>query len=491
MTQDEFVAQVLAEAKQSWEPLWKRLADEVRLRLAGLEALLRELTQQLVQGLWSLAMEALDAEAEQEAGRCSCGRRRERRKLSIELDVLGQKLTVPCTYFYCRRCKSGLCPARRWLGQENGGVSLALQRALTDLTSRLTFGDAVTTYREQHGHEVERTKAERVTYRVGREAEAYLAQRRSRALSELEVEQRTKGVDQLQMATDGGIFRVGELRRPALQEVTEETERTPVRKLLRGTREITGREARLVTVREPSRRTERVVDCHIAPHGHAQVSGERMLAAAAEAGLRDNTSIHSVSDMAPWIVGQFEEQFSAYPRSAVADIIHVTEYLTAAGRVIVGPEKAGGYGQRQKHRLLGGQLEQVLADLSSQDCDGGCATDEHGTCLGRAAERYLENHRRYLDYPSVLARELPVGSGEAESGIRHLLKKRMDVAGAWKEENAQLVLALITIRASGWWDDFWSWRDQRDLEQWRSRQRGEARPSFRGDRRVNTPSLAN
>jgi hypothetical protein len=480
MTPQEFVAQVLVEAKQIWEPLWKRLPDQKRLRLAGLEAAVREMVQQLVQGLWSMAMESLDAEAEQEAGRCSCGRRREQRKLSIELDVLGLKVTVPCTYFYCRRCHSGLCPARRWLGKEDGGVSLALERALTDLTSRLTFGDAVTTFEEHHDQEVDRTKAERVTYRVGDDALEYLEQRRRRALGELEVEQRTVGVEQLQMATDGGILRVGELKRPSSQEVTEETERTAVRNLPKGTRAIQGREGRLVVVREPDKRTERVVDLHIAPLRQPEVSGERMLAAAAEAGLRDNTAIHSVSDMGLWIVGQLEQQFVGYELSALADIIHVTEYLTAAGRVVVGAEGAAAYGQRLKRLLLEGELEAVLSELESHHCNGHCLTDEHGTCLVRAAYRYLDNHRPYLDYPWALERDLPIGSGEAESGIRHVFKKRMDVAGAWKEANAQRVLALITIRASGWWDDFWRWRDKRDLEQWHRRQRGEGGPQFRG-----------
>jgi hypothetical protein len=46
----------------------------------------------------------------------------------------------------------------------------------------------------------------------------------------------------------------------------------------------------------------------------------------------------------------------------------------------------------------------------------------------------------------------------------------MDVAGAWKEENANRVLALITIQASGWWHDFWNWREQQDLQAWRVRQ---------------------
>jgi hypothetical protein len=57
-------------------------------------------------------------------------------------------------------------------------------------------------------------------------------------------------------------------------------------------------------------------------------------------------------------------------------------------------------------------------------------------------------------YVELMIANLPVGSGEAESGIRHVIKRRMAVAGAWDEENAGLMLALLAIRAGGWWDDF-------------------------------------
>ena len=68
----------------------------------------------------------------------------------------------------------------------------------------------------------------------------------------------------------------------------------------------------------------------------------------------------------------------------------------------------------------------------------------------------------------------------AESGIRHIIKKRLDVAGAWTEANGKRMLALISVRASGLWQDFWRWRDLGDVEAWHGRQRGETRSRFRG-----------
>ena len=85
-------------------------------------------------------------------------------------------------------------------------------------------------------------------------------------------------------------------------------------------------------------------------------------------------------------------------------------------------------------------------------------------------------------YAELMIANLPVGSGEAESGIRHVIKRRMSVAGAWDEKNACLMLALLTIRASGWWGQFWHWRAQRDREAWRGRQAGTIRTVSRNRR---------
>jgi hypothetical protein len=208
-----------------------------------------------------------------------------------------------------------------------------------------------------------------------------------------------------------------------------------------------------------------------------------MFAAAAEAGLRDASHIHGVFDMGKWIHTQFEQQFFACEHSACADIVHVTEYLTDAGHVLVGEEEAVPWGMEHKRRMLAGEYESVLAKLTSHPCDSSCAKNESGKCLVRVAQTYLTNNKAYMnEYVEFMIRNLPVGSGEAESGIRHIIKRRMVVAGAWAEQNASLMLALLTIRASGWWDDFWRWRSERDKAAWHARQAEGAKVVFRNKR---------
>ena len=285
----------------------------------------------------------------------------------------------------------------------------------------------------------------------------------------------------VRFTADGGAVPVGTLSRPAV--VGANTPKTEVRKLPKGTRTITGREARLISAHDAQPGSDRVVDCHIAPYENTRFTGERMFAAAIEAGLGDKSKIHGVFDMGKWIHSQFEEQFFAYDRSACADIAHVTEYLTDAGRVIVGQDKAKGWAMERKRRMLAGQYESILAELKRHECSSSCSKNEGGKCLVRVAQTYLENNGEYMkSYEDFMVCGLPVGSGEAESGIRHIIKKRMAVAGAWTEQNASLLLALLAIRASGWWDDFWRWRDERDRRAWHDRQDGKVKVLFRGIR---------
>jgi hypothetical protein len=491
MTQQEFVDEIQKSVKALWKGYWDRLPDERRLRLAGIEQEMGEIALAVVNGMWEDMTVYLDELAERMSRTCECGRRCERQNHELSVKVLGATVTFSAPYFYCRHCKKGISPVRQWLGLHQGSVSMELERKTTDLTTRMTFGDAVDSLEEQHGQKMDRTQAERITYAVGQQATEYLEERRAEALSKLSAEHRTQGVDELQSTADGGFILTRKLQRPPKKEVTDPSGFTPVRKLPKATWETNGREVRFISVHEPEDTVNRKVDLHIAPHNQTEYTGERMLAAAVEAGLGDNTTIHGVFDMGRWISSQFNEQFHDYSRTLTVDIIHVTEYLFDAGRVIVGSEEAQAWSMVRKRRLLDGDIDGVLADLKGHVCGAKgaapCIENEDKKCLVRVAQQYMENYRAYMNYPEIKAMGLAVGSGEAECGVKQM-KKRMDVSGGWTEDNAKLILALITIRRSGWWDDFWQWRDHRDIEQWNKRQRGEIRSRFRGRSRWESAS---
>ena len=75
----------------------------------------------------------------------------------------------------------------------------------------------------------------------------------------------------------------------------------------------------------------------------------------------------------------------------------------------------------------------------------------------RSAYGYIHERRDQMDYAGAREADLPIGSGEVESGHRHVLQKRLKIAGAWwLNRNAQAMLQLRTIRANQDWEKYWT-----------------------------------
>ena len=71
--------------------------------------------------------------------------------------------------------------------------------------------------------------------------------------------------------------------------------------------------------------------------------------------------------------------------------------------------------------------------------------------------RYIEKRLKYIDYAEAKRKDLPIRSGEIESSHRHIVQKRLKIAGAWwKMENANAMLQLRTARANKCWEGYWN-----------------------------------
>ena len=170
------------------------------------------------------------------------------------------------------------------------------------------------------------------------------------------------------------------------------------------------------------------------------------------AGLQARTHVHGVGDGAPWILERFKENFEQQGEYLL-DFYHVSEYLAAAARVIVGEKKALGWVRRQQGRLLNNQLAKVLRSLSRHL---EAQTSQQETPV-RDAYRYLDQRRAHLDYQGARKRKLPIGSGEIESAHRHLIQKRLKLSGSWwKETNAEALITLRAARANLCWETYWT-----------------------------------
>ena len=483
---------VVASWIETASPMLRALVDRTPLasiqRLNGIQALVDEGLRALEEEFFNAVFERLGERAAEVAGRCSvCRFGCERERKTVRVRTTRCTLDVEVWRYRCRPCRFNRSPVREWLGLESGATTSGLDRALTALSAQMSFGSAAAQMAEHHGHEVDRTLVERRTYAVGRDAVAYLEERETERLRDvMDTVGVRSGAERVFVQVDSGAVPVGQLVRPKRNPKDKAQELTAVRRLPKGRRPKTKREVRVAVAWRPGQVEDKVVNLHIAPLNHPEVTGENMYIAALEAGLGDNTHVHCTCDMAQWQPLQFDEQFGAQPKATLcADFFHTLEYVAGAAKAIQpDTNKTKSWIAMQARRLKDGDREAILADLRSHRCTGrACPTTDKDECVVKAAHRYLTRNGRHMDYPSFIAEGLPIGSGEVEGRIRHIVRRRLDVPGDWREDNLALLTALLTIRHSGWWDDFWAWQDRRDKKRFERRLLGEGLNRFRGPRK--------
>lgn len=216
---------------------------------------------------------------------------------------------------------------------------------------------------------------------------------------------------------------------------------------LRKTRKVKWKEARL----SHARNIDSVRAIFRATLKNIEETGDKWFLCALDAGFGDKTEVHCIGDGAPWIRDQADRIFASQG-SYLLDFYHVSEYLAGASEEIK-PEDKKKWRQEQQSLLKSGQLYRVLENLESF-IYGGPKNRIEG--LAYKCYNYLVKRLLQLDYFGAILSELPIGSGEIESGHRHVIQKRMKRAGMWwKEENAEEMLQLLTLRSNDYWENYW------------------------------------
>jgi hypothetical protein len=215
-------------------------------------------------------------------------------------------------------------------------------------------------------------------------------------------------------------------------------------------KQLSWREARLCLAR-----SEDVVDCvYGATFGTPKIVGLVWEQVANAAGLGPQTKVHGLGDGAVWILNLFEEVFGAGKDSRATftiDFHHVSDYLAEAA-LAVAPDQNKDWLHQQQDQLRTNQVETVLETLLPH-----LEAPGQKEAPVRSAHDYIDARREHLDYAGALAAGLPIGSGEVESGHRHVLQKRLKIAGAWwLEPNAEAMLQLRAGRANKDWSKYWS-----------------------------------
>jgi len=304
--------------------------------------------------------------------------------------------------------------------------SILLERAIVDFGADTSFGHAVEKLKEHYGINVSASAVQSITKKY---AEAcYEIQEKDENLS------RENKAHCLIGEMDGAMIPI------VIFESNESLDKRKWRK--------TGwKEARLSVTREH----KSVTKIFLATLGSTERAGDLLGRCAKRLGYDEQTKMHCLGDGALWIYEQVGRVFGTKGNYLI-DFFHLSEYLSGAS------EKCCEQGAKQwlkerQEEVKEGRIEEVVAILKSYEEATGLR-DEEGPV--RKCLRYIENRPGQFKYKEALMAELPIGSGEIESGNRSVVQKRLKIPGAWwKPNTAEYMLALRCVRMNGDWERYW------------------------------------
>ena len=314
------------------------------------------------------------------------------------------------------------------------GYSTPLQRRITDFGAEVPFGKIPKKLKEHYGISVPITMACRITEKHGQKAAAL--QERLEEIPE------TKGVECVIGEMDGSMIPV-----VATGERSEGSGCHDRRK----ERRLEWKEARL-TLAHPKGSVSPVYGVTL---GSPDETGDLLLDCAIRAGLGANTRVHCVGDGAPWIADQVSRVFGLQADYLI-DFYHLCEYLAAAAPVCA-PGAKREWVEEQKTNMKENRVTQVLETLEKHmEPESAGKEAPVSKCY-----QYIKKRQDQFHYKEALKADLPIGSGEVESGHRYVIQDRLKRPGAWwKKENANSMLALRVLKANDDWDAYWQLQSQ-------------------------------
>ena len=149
----------------------------------------------------------------------------------------------------------------------------------------------------------------------------------------------------------------------------------------------------------------------------------------------------------------------------MVDFIHVAEYVWKAALVFYPKDR------KKQDAWVPARLLEILRGKAG-DVAGGMRRSATLQSLTTAERKpvdecadYLLHYKPFLKYDEALAAGLPIATGVIEGACRHLVKERMNVAGARRSlEGGEAVLRLRVLRSSGDFDEYWKFHEIREYE---------------------------
>jgi len=380
-----------------------------------------------------------------------------------------------------------LQPLAAMLNVPQGSYSFGVRRRVAQEAARSSFDEVVTSIQQNTGAHVPKRQAEELAVRAAVDFDAFY---KGRAV--LVPAEQALGGDLMVLTADGkGVV----MRRADLLEATrraaEGEEHKLSKRLSKGEKNNRKRMATVAAVYTiaPYYRTPEDIVAELQPvHAVGDLderprpeqkrvwaslvkTPERVLREAFEEGLRrDPLKLKTwvaLSDGNRKQLKLFEKLGQEYgvKLTLILDIIHVLEYLWKATTVFnqEGTPEAEQWVNERFVEVLRGRGSQVAAGIRRSATKRGLSKKQR-----KAADKcasYLLNNGRYTHYSEYLDQGFPIATGVIEGACRYLVKDRMDITGArWGLDRAEAVLRLRALRASGDFEAYWSFHEEREYQ---------------------------
>lgn len=370
--------------------------------------------------------QAAEAEAQEKAGSpkksaCSCGRwARHRGERARDVVTMAGRFRVRRSYYYCRLCDAGFCPADAALGLSKGPFTPRVQQEVVRLDALLPYQKAMDLLFELGGVSVSAKEAQRLLERAEAVVTSYHQGRWEAAAADL----------------------LGGKAAPDVMYLLADGVQTPIKG---GWREMKVGVARPIGAGGKRIGPTRYVSLL----GEAEPFGWEWAALAEGAGVARARLVAVLGDGARWIWKQTELHFPAALQ--ILDVWHATQRLWEVARLAFGEETARQlWVSARQEELWQYQTEALLAGLAgvAEKCPE--ASEKVQETIG-----YYQNNRERMNYPHYQALGLQVGSGWVESGCKQVVTQRLKGAGMrWCEAGAQTVARLRCLLLGGEWHRF-------------------------------------
>jgi hypothetical protein len=361
------------------------------------------------------------------------------------LTALGP-VTVKRAYYYDPDCRTGWCPKDRALDIEGTSYSSGVRRMMSKVGAYRPFGLGHKDLYELADIRVSAKEVERVSQKVGGQAEAFHAAEAEASLSGNIIPIRP--VPKLYVCIDGTGVPVVK-KEAAGRKGKGEDGQAKTREAKLGcvfTQTSVDNEGRPVRDDEST--------SYIGAIETAEVFGRQIYGEAMRRGMASAGETVVIGDGAPWIWNIADEQF--YGATQIVDLFHAREHYWNVAKACFGQNKDMLYQWTEERRteLDDGRPEEVIDAIHR--CSSLPGYDQ-SICEREIG--YFEKNKARMRYADFRKRGLFVGSGVLEAGCRTVVGQRLKQSGMhWTVWGANSIIALRCSIMSNRWEDFWEHR---------------------------------